>query len=232
MKIYAISDLHLSTASPKPMDIYGGEWEGHWEKITKDWQERVQYDDIVLIAGDISWAMRFEEACQDLELIYSLKGHKVLIRGNHDYWWGSITRMRQALPKDMHLLQNDAVKISNTVFCGSRGWISPDAEGFSAEDRKIYDRELLRAEMSLKHAQKLATNGEKIIALTHFPPLIAGKNPSPLTELYDKYGVSCVVYGHIHNAPSNMYQPVTINSTTYYLTSCDYLKCSLLQLNH
>ena len=137
MKIFAISDLHLSLSGEKPMDIFGYSWEDYLNKIELDWQNKVSDEDIVLISGDISWAMKQEDALKDIEFISKQKGKKILIRGNHDYWWQSITKLREMMPKDIFLLQNDAVKIGNFVFCGSRGWAVEGSPDFKEHDRKI-----------------------------------------------------------------------------------------------
>ena len=122
MKIFAISDLHLSTVEPKPMDIFGGNWDDYWQKIECDWQQKVGDDDVVLIPGDTSWAMRMCDAIPDLEKIAKLKGKKVLLRGNHDYWWNTIGKVRNALPEGMFAVQNDCIRFGNLLVCGSRGW--------------------------------------------------------------------------------------------------------------
>ena len=128
MKIYAIGDLHLPGGDDKPMEVFGTHWEGHWQKIKQDWLEKVRYEDVVLIPGDISWAMQLEHAVEDLRAVGDLPGRKIILRGNHDYWWGSITRVREALPEGMYALQNDAIELDGVVFCGSRGWTIPQGE--------------------------------------------------------------------------------------------------------
>ena len=126
MSVYAISDLHLSSDSSKPMNIFGGNWEGHFGKIKADWREKVTEEDVVLVAGDISWAMKMDGAMSDLYALASLPGKKVFIRGNHDYWWNGITRLRERAPDESFVfLQTDAVRIGDFVICGSRGWTCP-----------------------------------------------------------------------------------------------------------
>ena len=126
MKIYAISDLHLSNNSNKPMNVFGEIWENYLEDIVTDWKSKVTDDDVVLIAGDISWAMHLEDAKEDLDFIAKLPGKKIFIRGNHDYWWKSPSSIRALLGDDMFLLQNDSIKLGNFVFCGTRGWTVPE----------------------------------------------------------------------------------------------------------
>ena len=150
-RIFAIADLHLPGEKDKSMDIFGPHWEGHFEKIKADWALKVDDEDIVLIPGDISWAMTLEGALEDLFSIGELPGYKVLLRGNHDYWWSSISKLRSVLPDKMYAVQNDALLIGDYVICGSRGWAITEGETAEA-DKKIYERELMRMEMSLNRA--------------------------------------------------------------------------------
>ena len=169
MIVYAIGDLHLPGGDDKPMAVFGAHWEGHWEKICQDWRARVTTQDVVLIPGDISWAMQLEHALDDLHAIAALPGRKILLRGNHDYWWSSLTRVREALPEGMYALQNDAMTLEGITFCGSRGWTCPQSAG-DTENERLYARELLRLRMSLECARKRSPDG-LVVALTHFPPL-------------------------------------------------------------
>jgi predicted phosphohydrolase len=142
MNIYAISDLHLSATADKPMDVFGGNWEGHFEKIKNDWKKKVQPEDIVLISGDISWAMKMSDALVDLRSLAELPGKKLFIRGNHDYWWNGITKLRDSAPDEtFYFLQTDAVRIGEFVIVGSRGWTCPDSADFTEQDKKLYLRE-------------------------------------------------------------------------------------------
>lgn len=226
--IFAIGDLHLPGGSDKPMQVFGTHWEGHFDKIAMDWRLRVAPQDIVLIPGDISWAMQMRDALPDLQAIGSLPGKKVLIRGNHDYWWGSISRLRDSLPAGMHALQNDALMLDDVVFCGSRGWLQPNEET-DGENRKIYQRELVRMELSLQHARRLSQTG-RLVALTHYPPADAAGNPSDMTALFEAYGASDVVYGHLHGpANANAYMG-TLHGVRYHPVSCDGLDFRLYQL--
>lgn len=136
MRVFAIGDLHLPGGEDKPMNVFGDRWDEHFEKISADWKARVGEEDVVLIPGDISWAMQLEHAADDLQAIGSLPGIKILLRGNHDYWWSTITRVRELLPPKMYALQNDAIRIGDYVFCGSRGWTGEE----TTDDKKIYAR--------------------------------------------------------------------------------------------
>ena len=164
MAIYAIGDLHLPGGDDKPMNVFGDHWSGHFERICQDWISRVRDEDTVLIPGDISWAMQLDDALPDLESIGRLPGTKVLLRGNHDYWWSGISRLRDVLPKGMFAIQNDAMKIGDTAVCGTRGWTLPGGST-APEDEKIYRRELQRMEMSLDRAMKLGA--ERLVVMCH-----------------------------------------------------------------
>lgn len=223
MKIYAISDLHLSTSCDKPMDVFGGNWEGYTDKIIKNWSDKVSSEDLVLIAGDISWAMKLEDAVSDLEWIDKLQGKKIIIKGNHEYWWKSISAVREILPKSIMAIQNDAIKFDGFVVCGTRGWNVPEEnKDFSEEDEKIYKREVERLKLTLKSAKVLQTNNEKIICMMHFPPFDGSGNETEFTKLFDEFGVSVVVFGHIHGY-TNCKLKQEKNGITYYFTSCDHI---------
>lgn len=205
MRIFAIADPHLSKRADKPMAVFGGNWEGHPELFFERWRDTVGEDDMVLVPGDISWAMRLEEALADLEDLARLPGKKVLLRGNHDYWWPSISKLRSALPAGMYAIQNDALALDGVVIAGTRGWVCPDSFEFSAEDEKIYRRELERLRLSLEAAAKLS--GRLRIAMLHFPPTNARLEPSGFTELLEAYPVDIVVFGHVHGERADMPLP-------------------------
>ena len=230
MKIFAISDLHLSVNNPKPMDIFGHAWEGYLDKIFSDWKEKVSNDDIVLLAGDFSWAMNLENTKSDFQLLSGLPGKKVIIRGNHDYWWKSISAVRKFVPEHFYVVQNDAIKFGNIVICGSRGWSLPEKDVQpSEEDQKILAREGIRLQMSLESAKKLCTDEkDKIVCMMHFPPVNFKREDSQFSSLIKEYGVSAVVFGHLHG-----YKNITLkffkDDIPYYLTSCD-LTCNKLVL--
>ncbi|MGN0961439.1 MAG: metallophosphoesterase, partial [Christensenellales bacterium] len=199
MKVFAISDLHLSINNDKPMDIFGPVWEGYLDKIEQDWKEKVGEDDLVLIPGDISWAMRLTEAIEDLKYLSSFSGNKVIIKGNHDYWWSSITEVRRNLGDKTFAIQNDAIRFNNVIVCGSRGWTIADGEFKDAQDEKIYKRELIRMELSLKSMDAIRKGDDKVIVMTHFPPFNFRCEDSEMTKLFEKYNVDVVVFGHLHS---------------------------------
>ena len=223
MKIYAISDLHLSNSCDKPMDVFGGNWENYTEKIISNWKAKITDDDLVLIAGDISWAMKLEEAKSDLEWIDKLPGKKIIIKGNHEYWWKSISSVREILPDSILAIQNDAVKIGRFIICGTRGWTVPEkGKEQTEEDLKIYKREVERLKLTLMSAMTLRQDGDKVIAMMHFPPFNMDKEQSDFMKLFEEYNVDTVVFGHLHGY--TVCDKVSeVNGITYYFTSCDHI---------
>lgn len=230
MNIYAISDLHLSLTSDKPMDIFGGNWEGHLQKIKQDWLEKVKADDIVLICGDISWAMKLSDALTDLNALKDLPGTKVFIRGNHDYWWNGITKLRDSAPdKSFVFLQTDSVKIGEYLIVGSRGWTCPGSPDFSAQDEKLYKREAERFRLAFKDAEKRKAEGDKVLALIHYPPFTGKLEDTLFTQLFEGNGVEKVVFGHIHGMT---FFPLRAqkNGIEYHLSSCDKVGFKLIKI--
>ena len=230
MRIFAISDLHLSINNPKPMDIFGHVWDNYLDVITSDWKAKVGPEDVVLIAGDISWAMYLENAKADIDFIASLPGNKIILRGNHDYWWKSISAVRTMLPNRMFALQNDAVKIGNVVFCGSRGWTVPDGKAQTDEDKKIFDREVIRMGLSLADAEKKRGETDMLIAMIHYPPFNVRAESSQFTQLFERNNVNAVIYGHLHGT-SRAERFMKTNGIEYYLTSCDMVGNRLVEIS-
>jgi len=225
LAVFAISDLHLP-ARVKPMDVFGEHWKNHFDRIRADWRARVLPGDLVLLPGDLSWAIRLEEAREDLASIAELPGQKLLLRGNHDYWWSSIGRVRRALPEGTWALQNDSVLIDGRLYAGSRGWTIPagDAE---PEDVRIYERERLRLEMSLKSARAKDPDAP-ITAMMHYPPLT--DELTGFSDILEAYGVTDCVYGHLHGA--GLYGAVRgeRRGVRYHQVSCDGLEFKLYLL--
>lgn len=230
MRLFAIGDLHLPGGQEKPMDVFGGHWEGHFERISQDWRNRVGEDDVVLIPGDTSWAMQLKDAVPDLAAIGELPGRKLLIRGNHDYWWGGIGQVRKALPEGMMAIQHDAVDLGDVVVTGTRGWAWPTEEvPLTPEDERVFNRELIRLELALQAAAKIA--GERpILLMLHYPPLYQQDRDTPFTRLIGKYPVHTVVYGHLHGAGIRAGFTGTWNGVRYQLASCDSLDFALTEL--
>ncbi|MFD2168764.1 metallophosphoesterase [Tumebacillus lipolyticus] len=229
MNIFAIGDLHLSFANPKPMNIFGELWNDHPEKIRTAWEATVAPEDLVLIPGDISWAMQLEEAKQDLDYIASLPGTKVMIRGNHDYWWSSISKIRKSVDPSIHVLQNDSITIGDVTIAGVRGWDCPGGYKFDEHDRKVYEREVVRLQMSLDHAMN--QKARQLIVMLHYPPTNEKHHASGFLEMLTRYPVDKVVYGHLHGKEGHRHALEGVHhGIEFHLTACDYLNFAPLKL--
>ncbi len=226
--IYAIGDLHLGFSQGKTMDQFGSHWERHFEKIKKSWISQVKDSDLVLIAGDISWANSLKEAQPDLDFIKDLTGNKLLLKGNHDYWWSSLSKLRNDFGNErLHFLQNDCFEYQELTICGTRGWNCPGSAGFTNEDQKIYNREVERLKLSLKQAKPQ----REILVMMHFPPMNEHFEPSGFTDVIEAYGVKNVVYGHVHGVDNFEQAPRgVVRGVCYQLISADYLDFKLTQL--
>ncbi len=224
--IYAISDLHLSFLVNKPMDMFGVNWKNHYKKIKEDWNLKVKSDDLVLIPGDVSWAMDLEDASLDFDFISKLPGEKIFVKGNHDYWWNSLSKLNNKYSNSNFIfLQNTSVLYNNISICGTRGWLCPNDINYTKEDEKIYNRELIRLESSLK---KKDIRSEEIIVMMHYPPMNENKEESGFVKLFYKYNVNTVIYGHLHGKDSFINAPIgNINGINYKLVSADYLDFKL-----
>ncbi|MDD4291759.1 MAG: metallophosphoesterase [Clostridia bacterium] len=229
MKVFAISDLHLSTAAEKPMDIFGPVWENHFEKIRDDWQSKVTEDDIVLMPGDFSWAMTLEDARRDFDMFSELKGHKIILKGNHDYWWNTLKQVRNMLPQGFYALQNDALKFGNTIICGTRGWQITES-GSDAHDVKIYKREVERLKLSLNAMKVLRNEGDRVIGIMHYPPFNAWHEQSEFIKMFIQYNVDTVVYGHLHGKESRADKYIDKFNMRFYLVSTDILCHTLREI--
>ena len=231
MKIFALADLHLSLAKPKPMDVFGPAWTNHHLRIAENWQRLVTPEDLVLVCGDISWAMHLEEAEKDLNFLTELPGKKVLIRGNHDYWWKSISKVRSKLPEGIAALQNDYIAFGDIAVCGTRGWSIPNGQ-LSEEDKAIYLREILRAELSLNKAEK--DGFQKKIFMLHFPPFLNGLLDPGFKELFANYGVHWCVYGHMHGNDHRFAVEGSLDGVQYVFVAADFTgfaPVELLEMN-
>ena len=251
MIIWAIGDLHLSLGiSNKEMDIFGPEWRLHHEKIAKNWDTLVQPEDLVLIPGDISWAMHLDQAEKDFEWIAERPGVKVMIKGNHDYWWSSAAKIRKVLPPSLHIISNDSFFYNGVSIAGTRLWDSDEydfseciemkpekekkekKEEFNSEKQaeereKIFTRELQRLEMSL---QTMNQEARLKIAMVHYPPVSLDLKDSRATALFEKYGVTYVLFGHLHSVKKGIPFFGKKNGINYLLTSCDFLDFTLLKV--
>lgn len=233
MRIFAIGDLHLSFSKAvntkdwdqnteyKPMEALDSFWYQHSRRIFANWHSKVAEEDVVLVPGDISWAMRLEEARHDLQFLGRLPGIIICVQGNHDYWWQSISRVRATVTTNIYMIQNDHVNLNGLIFCGSRGWICPNSALFKEGDEKIYCRELIRMENSLSGAGK----GPKIVMM-HYMPTNEKHEYSGFIQLFQKYNVQDVVYGHLHARACRYRLPDRAWDINFHLVSADYINFS------
>lgn len=227
MALYAISDLHLALSSDKPMDVFGEHWHNHHEKIKENWISKIKKEDTVLIAGDISWSMKMKEGLKELEWIHLLPGRKILVKGNHDYWWQSVSKLN-SLYDDMNFIQNNFYNYEDYAVCGTRGWICPGGDNFTSHDEKIYNRELIRLRLSLDMAVK--GGYKKFIVMIHYPPTNEQFNSTEFMEIFKEYGVGRVIYGHLHGPSLNKVMVGEIEGIEYILTSADYINFNPIKI--
>lgn len=234
MAIFAIADPHLSGANPKPMDIFGPLWDRHDERFFTHWQETVGPDDTVLLAGDISWALELNDALVDLQAIDRLPGRKILLQGNHDYWWQSLAKLRALPLSTITFLQNDSVQVEGVSICGTRGWICPGDWHWNDDPdhhAKIYAREVARLGLSLSHARSAAP-GLPVIAMLHYPPVADVHQPTGFTEaLSAGTDVLLCVYGHLHgHGAHSRALNGTLDGVAYRLVAGDALDFTPVKL--
>ena len=230
MALYAIGDLHLSLGTNKPMDVFGPRWANYVERIRENFS-KLNDDDVIVIAGDISWGMSLEQSLPDFQFIDALPGRKILLKGNHDYWWGTASKMKKFFAEHdittLDILYNNAFFYGGHAICGTRGWFyEEDAAG--THTGKMLAREALRLEMSLKDAARIA-NGRPIFAMMHYPPLLpeTARQGTEFTRLLSEYGVKRCVYGHLHGQSVQRGFSGSYRGVRYDLVSCDALGFAL-----
>lgn len=221
MSIYAIGDPHLSFAADKPMNIFKG-WDDYVERLETNWRALITADDTVVIPGDISWAMRLEDAAADFRFLHDLPGEKILAKGNHDYWWSTRRKMEDFLEENgffsLHILHNNAFRVGNFCICGTRGWFF-DAEQQDAD--KVVLREAQRLRTSIEAGKALG--GEPIVFL-HYPPVTAAQRCEPLLQVLQEENVRRCYYAHLHGAAAYQAFQGETDGVKFELLSADYLK--------
>lgn len=233
MSVYCLADFHLSNQVDKPMHKFGLRWINHDLKLKHNLTELMSEDDTLLVPGDISWALTTDEVKKDLLFIDSLPGRKILLRGNHDYWWSTLRknyRLLEALSiSNIDFLQNNAFRfvdpdLGGLLVAGGRGWIFPDDAKWTSDDKRIFEREIIRLSISLKKAEELREEGDRLIVLTHFPPMNSQLAISPFTALLKEHDAEACFFGHIHHQQSP-YQlhGEKIDGVPMYLTACDQI---------
>lgn len=252
MAIYTIGDLHLSFHESKPMDIFGDNWKGHEQKIKKDWIEKVTEKDLVIIPGDFSWSTYLKDTYEDFSYLHSLPGKKLLLKGNHDYWWTTLKSMREYLKEngfdDIDFLYNTAYEFENSIIAGTRGWSQSQEE----DNEKMIQREQLRLELSLKEANKLlnkdclaeeeVVNKKEIIVFMHYPPITNSQiqectkmdkeicEVNTFVKLMKEYNIKRCYYGHLHGISIKEAVEGEYDGIEFKLVSADGLDFKLLRI--
>ena len=235
MSLFVIADLHLAHTMNKPMDIFGKRWENHTQRIYDNWKSVVSPEDTVVIAGDVSWGMRIEEAEADFRFLESLPGHKIVLKGNHDYWWQTMKKLTEFRDRvgafSVDFLFNNAYETEEFILCGTRGWTCE--EELSAEDKKLIERENLRLRLSLDMAKKIKTEhpDAEIIPFLHFPPATPFATQENIMDTLLQYGVQRVYYGHLHGIFGENKICRTKYGILLYLVSGDYLEFKPLKID-
>lgn len=230
MALYTIADLHLSLGVEKPMDIFGGNWQGYQQKLDKNLNHLLTKDDVLVIGGDISWGINLKESLEDFKFLESLPAKKIILKGNHDLWWCTMNKMRNFFEENqifsIDFLFNNFHSFENIAICGTRGW-TYEQDFKQAHDQKIYKRELLRLENSLKQAQDAGF--EEIYCFLHYPPIYSTYTCVEIVELMQKYKVSKCIYGHLHSESLKKAKKGLIDGIEYILVSADFLDfCPIL----
>lgn len=218
MSLFAIADTHLSFGTNKPMDSFPG-WNDYVKRIEKNWNKIVTADDTVVIAGDISWAMNFDELKADFEFLNNLNGTKIIIKGNHDYWWNTLKKMNEFIDKNhfdtVKILFNNSYIVDGISVCGSRGWMF---EGEDEHDEKVLSREVGRLKLSLDSAES-----ENKIVFLHYPPITTDSKCDEILSVLKQYGIKKCYYGHLHGKAAKIAVDDTIDGIDFKLISCDRL---------
>ena len=230
MSVYVIADLHLCTDNEsKSMEIFGNRWKDYKNRIHTNWNKLVAEDDTVIIPGDISWALTLQDAVSDLKFLDSLNGKKVIMKGNHDFWWSSVTKMNALFSElgisSISILNNNAIEIEDYIITGSRGWFvdsSVQTKNVNADFNKVNNRELIRLKIGLEAARKMREETNKeIIAFFHFPPLWGEFKNEGIINLLNEYEISRCYFGHIHGNYS-VSGSFDVSGIQMHLISADY----------
>ncbi len=236
MSIYTIGDLHLSFHENKPMSIFGENWKGHEEKIKNDWIEKVTENDLVVLPGDFSWSTYLKDTYKDFSYINALPGKKLLLKGNHDYWWTTLTSMRKFLQENnfmnIDFVYNTAYEFDSYIIAGTRGWGQNEEE-----DKKLLRREVTRLELSLQQAYQLKQRKEKeILVFLHYPPItrnnILNNEINDFIKIMKKYEIKKCYYGHLHSTSIKEAVEGQYYGINFKLVSADSLNFKLLRIEY
>lgn len=235
MSIYTIGDLHLSFSQDKPMDIFGKNWENHELKIKEDWLKKVKANDTVILPGDFSWAMHLEDTYLDFKYLNELPGKKILLKGNHDYWWTTVTSMKKYLEENdfctIDFLYNNSFEIENKIIVGTRGWSFQESEN----SKKMINRESQRLELSINSAIEKFGMEKEIIAFMHYPPIVKTvlleNNHLEFYKIFKKYNIRRCYYGHLHGKSHLDAVTGEVGEIEFNLVSADYLDFKLVKIS-
>ena len=240
MSIYAIGDLHLSLNKEKPMDIFGLNWKNHEQKIKENWEKTVSNDDLVLLPGDFSWEMHLKDMYEDFKFLNDLPGKKLLLKGNHDYWWTTLAKMREFIEENkfsnIDFVYNNSYLFEDRIIVGTRGWALNDTEN----GIKMKHREEERLKISLKSGVE-SFGDKEIICLMHYPPIVKEEDNvdkkidtklkiSNYVQIMKEYNVKTCLYGHLHGESHNEAFEGIIEDIKFKLVSCDYLNFNLYKV--
>lgn len=232
MSIYVIGDLHLSFQVDKPMDVFGNNWENHVEKIKQNWINKVNNEDTVILPGDFSWGMNLEDTVEDFKFLSNLPGKKILLKGNHDYWWTTVSKMNKFLKdnnfENIYFLQNDSYFVEDVIITGTRGWVNTNSE----ENYKIQRRECERLKLSIEDGIRKFGLGKEIITFFHYPPFYKDEVPDEINyiKILNLYNIKRCYYAHLHSDSHKEAIEGYINGIDYSLVSSDYLKFDLKKI--
>ena len=235
MAVFAIADLHLSFGVDKPMDIFGEKWKNHHVILANNWKKQITENDWVIIPGDISWGLHKSEILPDLRFIDALPGKKIILKGNHDIWWGTAKKNKELLEKNqlktIRFMYNEAIKIDNIILCGTRGWLCPGDKDFKQDDMTIYNREAGRLSNSIREALCTRDNNEEIICFMHFPPfgsasgidISSSIKPTEFTKIIENNGIRRCFFGHVHSPEKQKSCHKDSSVTEYKLIAADFI---------
>ena len=228
MKIFAIADLHFDYKKEKPMDVFGDNWENHEEKIIENWKSTVKQGDLVLIPGDVSWALKLDEALDDLLRIENLPGIKIIGKGNHDYWWSTASKLDSLGLKTIKFLKNNSYKFDDFVVCGTRGWDTMEEYSDEVNNKKIFLRELNRLKISLESAKQ---DKGRIVVMLHYPPFSSDGLPNEFFSLMKDFKVDTCIYGHLHGREGHkIAKEGLIEDIMVHCVSSDYMDFNLKRI--
>ena len=232
MAVFVIADLHLDTlTNQKSMEIFGNKWQGYLEKIKNNWTRVVGENDTVVIPGDISWALATENSVPDLKWIDALPGKKIIMKGNHDFWWSTVSKLNAIFEQNgittIDILYNNAIEVENYILAGSRGWFvdksQQNAKMSNVDHEKIINREVIRLKLSLDAAQKLReTTQKEIIVFFHFPPIWGDFECKEILDILKQYNISRCYFGHIHGCYAQN-SPIIWENIEFRIISADFI---------